>query len=101
MYPKMPDADCKISVGSFLKLEAIASTYVSFTELYTSCIFLVAMQITTKLKDALKTAKECMEKRLQEEQKMVGAPNIHFVSKDQMRPQPFPSDWLAVWRSSL
>ncbi|KAG9330412.1 hypothetical protein JZ751_025426 [Albula glossodonta] len=28
-------------------------------------------KITTKLKDALKTAKECLERRLQEEQKMI------------------------------
>ncbi|KAJ8259881.1 hypothetical protein GJAV_G00174510 [Gymnothorax javanicus] len=79
-YPPAPSPSVVSVLKSILSTEACKGAMPTVAQLLQSPLFTDVMlcnseklqfKITTKLKDALKTAKECMEKRLQEEQKMI------------------------------
>lgn len=79
-YPPAPSLSVVTVLQSILSTEACKGGMPTISQLLQTPLFSDVMlcnseklqfKITTRLKDALKTAKECMEKRLQEEQKMI------------------------------
>ncbi|XP_036386299.1 PX domain-containing protein kinase-like protein isoform X1 [Megalops cyprinoides] len=79
-YPPAPSTSVVSVLQSILTTEACKSGMPTVAQLLQTPLFSdvqllnsekLQFKITTKLKDALKIAKECLEKRLQEEQKMI------------------------------
>uniref|UniRef100_A0A4W3JFR9 PX domain-containing protein kinase-like protein n=1 Tax=Callorhinchus milii TaxID=7868 RepID=A0A4W3JFR9_CALMI len=78
-YPPAPSSNIVVVLQSILSTEACKSSMPTLTQLLDTQLFSDVLfnsekpqfKIPSKLKEALKTAKECMEKRLNEEQKAI------------------------------